>query len=74
MGMNSEALFSMALGLQPPWQVVKIAFVPNASGREELHLTLGFPPGSRFPGADGTPCRSSRSPPASSMSPCSARR
>ena len=56
MGMNSEALFGMALGLQPPWQVVKIAFAPNESGREELHLTLGFPPGSRFPDADGTPC------------------
>ena len=54
--MNSEALFSMALGLQPPWQVVKIAFVPDASGREELHLTLGFSPGSRFPDANGTPC------------------
>lgn len=56
MVMDSEALFSMALGLQSPWQVQDITFTPNASGREELHLTLGFPPGSRFPCADGTPC------------------
>lgn len=56
MGMNSDALFSMALGLQPPWQVQEITFAPNESGREELHLTLGFPSGSRFPDADGTFC------------------
>jgi len=56
MGMNSEALFSMALGLQPPWQVQEITFAANETGREELHLRLGFPSGSRFPDADGTPC------------------
>jgi transposase len=56
MGMNSDALFSMALGLQPPWQVQEITFAPNESGREELHLMLGFPSGSRFPDADGTLC------------------
>jgi transposase len=54
--MNSEALFSMALGLQPPWQVQEITFAPNASGREALHLVIGFPPGSRFADASGTPC------------------
>ena len=52
----SMALFSMALGLQSPWQVQKITFAPNASGREELHLTIGFPPGSRFPDESGTLC------------------
>ena len=46
--MNSEALFSMALGLQPPWQVQEITFAPNESGREELNIMIGFPPGSRF--------------------------
>jgi transposase len=56
MGMNSEALFAMALGLQSPWQVQDITFTPNASGRAELHLTLGFSPGSRFPDANGTLC------------------
>lgn|GEM_PF-1278655 len=33
-----------------------ITFTPNASGREELHLTLGFSSGSRFPDANGTLC------------------
>ena len=54
--MNSETLFSMALGLQSPWQVQEITFAPNESGREELHLRIGFPPGSRFPDESGTPC------------------
>lgn len=50
-----KPFFSVALGLQPPWQVLEIAFVRNETGREELHLTLGFPPGSRFPDASGKP-------------------
>jgi len=54
--MNSETLFSMALGLQSPWQVQEITFAANESGREELHLTIGFPPGSRFPDESGTLC------------------
>ena len=54
--MNSEALFSVALGLQLPWQVREIAFSPDASGRSELHLHIGFSPGSRFPDESGTPC------------------
>ena len=54
--MNSETLFSMALGLQSPWQVQEITFTPNESGREELHLTIGFPPGSRFADESGMSC------------------
>jgi transposase len=53
--MNSEALFSMALGLQSPWQVLKVGFLPGESGHEELHITLGFPSGTRFPDVSGTP-------------------
>lgn len=54
--MNSDTLFSMALGLQSPWQVQDIIFAPHASERGELHLTIGFPPGSRFADMSGTPC------------------
>lgn len=54
--MNSETLFSMALGLHTPWQVQEITFAPNDSGREELHLRIGFPPGSRFPDTAGKAC------------------
>jgi hypothetical protein len=54
--MNSEQLFSMALGLQPPWQVESIDFSAGAKGGEELHLTLGFLRGSRFPDGKGQAC------------------
>ena len=46
--MNSEALFSMALALQSPWEVREVNFVASESGRNELHLRIGFPSGSRF--------------------------
>lgn len=38
-------LFSTALGLGSPWQVVRVHFDPEA---QELHLRLDFPQGSRF--------------------------
>jgi transposase len=56
MEMNSEALFSLALGLQLPWQVREITFAPGESGRNELHLRIGFAPGSRFADPAGTLC------------------
>jgi len=37
MGINSETLFSMALGLQTPWQVKDVTFTTNASGRSDNH-------------------------------------
>jgi transposase len=49
MQMNSEALFSMALGLQSPWRVNNVIFNTNESAYSELHLWIGFVPGSRFP-------------------------
>ena len=54
--MNSEQLFSMALGLQTPWQVDAIEFKPSANGGEELHLSIGFARGSRFADAKGQAC------------------
>jgi transposase len=49
MQMNSEALFGMALGLQSPWRVNNVIFDTNESAHSELHLWVGFLPGSRFP-------------------------
>ena len=46
--MNSETLFSMALGLQPPWQVKEVTFSTDELAHSELHLRIGFVPGSRF--------------------------
>jgi hypothetical protein len=34
--MNSETLFSMALGLQSPWQVKEVTFSTDESARSEL--------------------------------------
>lgn len=54
--MNSATLFSMALGLQAPWQVEDISFVSEESKSKELHIHIGFPAGSRFPDEVGMPC------------------
>ena len=54
--MNSTTLFSLALGLQAPWQVNDISFAADASCRKELHLHIGFARGSRFPDKTGAAC------------------
>ena len=47
--MNSETLFSMALGLHTPWQVKDVTFSTDDTGHSELHLHIDFASGSRFP-------------------------
>ena len=54
--MNSEALFSLALGLHSPWQVREITGAPGESGRNALPLRVGFSSGARFADAAGTRC------------------
>lgn len=54
--MSSTTLFSMALGLQSPWQVNDISFAVEESKQRELHLHIGFPRGSRFPDETGAAC------------------
>ena len=54
--MNSEALFSMALGLQPPWQVKGVTFSVDGPTHNKLHLRIGFPPGTRFSDGTGSLC------------------
>lgn len=54
--MNSEKLFSMALGLQLPWQVKEVTFYKDEKAQSELHLRIGFDPGSRFPDEANEPC------------------
>ena len=46
--MNSETLFSMALGLQTPWQVKEVTFSTDELSHSELHLHIDFVSGSRF--------------------------
>ena len=54
--MNSTTLFSMALGLQKPWQVDEISFAAEKSKSNELHLHIGFASGTRFPDKTGVAC------------------
>lgn len=54
--MDSETLFSMALGLQAPWKVEAIEFKTREHGGEELHLTIDFARGSRFADSQGNMC------------------
>jgi len=46
--MNSETLFSMALGLHAPGQVKDVTFSTDELAHSELHLPIDFVPGSRF--------------------------
>ncbi|TXL01062.1 ISL3 family transposase [Methylococcaceae bacterium HT1] len=55
--MNSESLFSMALGLQSPWKVEEIIFSnDNILEQNELHLQIGFESGARFADESGVLC------------------
>ncbi|TXL09960.1 ISL3 family transposase [Methylococcaceae bacterium CS2] len=55
--MNSEFLFSQALGLQSPWKVEEIIFShDNSSTQNELHLHIGFESGARFSDESDTLC------------------
>ena len=54
--MNSESLFSMALGLQSPWQVKDVTFSTDESAHSELHLRIDFISGSRFPDEANVAC------------------
>jgi len=45
----TTTLFQAALGLPEPWQVTEVRFDPDT---QELHLSLDFPPGRRFPCPD----------------------
>ncbi len=44
--MNSESLFTVALGLLPPWHVLDIRFDPE-KGR--IDFQVGFTSGAKFP-------------------------
>jgi transposase len=54
--MNSEALFSQALGLQAPWTVASVRFEPASSSQRQLHLHLEFTKGSKFKDSAGIDC------------------
>jgi len=53
---NSAALFNIALCLESPWQVEDVLFSEAAPQAKELHLRIGFAPGSWFPDESGALC------------------
>jgi len=54
---NRELLFSMAFGLQEPWQIKAVEFeLTKKSGFKELHLHIGVKPAYQSPDKDGIPC------------------
>ena len=46
--METTSLFTAALQLPDPWRVSGVEFRDGAGGSRELHVTVGFGPGSRF--------------------------
>lgn len=46
--MKTAEIFSMALGLQTPWQVVKLEFKEESRGKRELNIHIDFERGSKF--------------------------
>lgn len=47
--MDTTSLFTSALQLPEPWLVREAGFRDAGDGRRELHITIGFAAGSRFP-------------------------
>jgi len=55
--MNSVEIFTLALGLAPPWKVDKIELTKSEKEMlGELHIHIGFEPRSRFLDDTGTLC------------------
>jgi len=54
--MNSEQLFTIALGMTPPWEVDHIEFTSTTKSLRQLHIYLSFPKGSKFKDANGDDC------------------
>ena len=54
--MNSEQLFTLALGLNSPWEVQKVEFVEEPDQSKELHIEVGFKKGAKFADETGALC------------------
>jgi len=53
--MNTHDIFTLALGLQAPWEVNDVHFEDSGSHRT-LHIDISFTRGSQFPDDSGEPC------------------
>ena len=50
--MNSDAIFSLALGITQPWKITEIKFTNNVSGKE-LNIYIDFDRGAKFDDSEG---------------------
>jgi transposase len=46
--MNSKEIFSIALGLQSPWQIQGVELQTSSDNKKSLHIELSFERGSKF--------------------------
>ncbi len=53
--MNSGEIFALALGLQSPWEIKEISF-KKTDACKELHISIDFKRGSKFPDSKGQAC------------------
>jgi transposase len=53
--MNSDQIFTIALGIKTPWEITKTEFKEVAK-TEELHIYIDFKKGSQFNDETKTPC------------------
>lgn len=54
--MEQAYLFAAALDIEKPFEVTKVEFLTNDSGKRELHISVGFERGSRFRSSCGSEC------------------
>jgi transposase len=53
--MNIDYLFQKAIGLESPWEVVSVKLEETGVGKE-LHISVDFKRGAKFPDSTGTLC------------------
>ena len=54
--MNSTEIFTLALGLQEPWEITDVEMNTDDGSLKELHLHMGFKSGSKFEDNEGNQC------------------
>ena len=54
--MNSSEIFSIALGLDSPWEIKNVELKISESSVKELHLHIGYTEGYQFKDSEGNEC------------------
>lgn len=54
--MNSTEIFSLALGLESPWEIKNVEMKVTENSIKELHLHIGYTRGFQFKDKEGNHC------------------